>query len=750
MITPTKKNLSRLAVLSLCTMAMGYSSAASAACSYNIDNEWNTGATGTIKITNSTTSTINGWSVNWQYATNRLTGSWNANVTPTNPYTATNLGWNATIPPGQTVSFGFQLNKNGGALERPTVNGSVCSGGSAASSVPSSVSSSSRSATPSSISSSSRSAVPSSVSSSSTSASCVQQCNWYGTVYPLCVTTTSGWGYENNRSCISRTTCASQPAPFGVTGVCGNSSSVVSSSRSSSSSSVTPSSRSSSSISVTSSSISSSRSSTPSSISSSRSSTPSSVSSSSVSSVSPGGVFRVDATGNITKNGTVFPVRCGNWFGLEGQHEPKDAENNADGAPMELYAGNMWWANTGRTIQQTMTEIKAQGINMIRLPIAPQTLDATNPQGIGDIRAGGVLKNHPSVRQTNARQAMEDFIKLADQNNIEVLVDIHSCSNYVGWRAGRLDARPPYVDATRENYEYTREGYSCAPVGTPGVTTHAYNESIWLDNLKDIAGLSAKLGVDNIIGIDIFNEPWDYTWADWKRLSESAYTAINSVNPDMLIFVEGISATADNQDGSPSTITEVPHGSEDYNPNWGENLFEAGTSPLNIPKSRLVYSPHTYGPSVFVQKHFLDPAQTACAGLEGDAAADADCRIVIDAAKLRAGWDEHFGYLRAQGFAMVVGEFGGNMDWPQKGSISDRTKWNHITTNVDQQWQQAFVSYMKEKNIQACYWSINPESGDTHGWYGHSYDPVSNESGWGTWLPFDTRKTTLLKDLWGN
>ena len=69
---------------------------------------------------------------------------------------------------------------------------------------------------------------------------------------------------------------------------------------------------------------------------------------------------------------------------------------------------------------------------------------------------------------------------------------------------------------------------------------------------------------------------------------------------------------------------------------------------------------------------------------------------------------------------------------------------------MDQQWQQAFVGYMKEKNIQACYWSINPESGDTHGWYGHSYDAVSNESGWGTWLSFDARKTSLLKDLWGN
>ncbi|MEN0037854.1 MAG: cellulase family glycosylhydrolase [Cellvibrio sp.] len=733
MITPPKKNLSLLAVLSLCTMAMGYSSAASAACTYKIDNEWNTGATGTITVTNSTSTAINGWSVNWQYAANRLSGSWNATVSGSNPYTASNLNWNGTLQPGQSASFGFQLNKNGATAEIPTLNGTICSGGNT-SSTPA-VSSSSVAVT-----SSSRSSASVSSSSSSLQA-CLQQCNWYGTLYPVCVTTQSGWGYENNKSCISRSTCTSQPSPFGLTAAAGcgvsSSSSVTPSSRSSSSSSVLPPSSSSSSIVTTSSSVSSS--------------SVSSRSSSSTSSVSgPGGVFAVDATGNITKNGEVFPVRCGNWFGLEGQHEPKDAENNKDGAPMELYVGNMWWANTGRTIQQTMTEIKAQGINTIRLPIAPQTLDANDPQGKGDIRAGGVLKNHPSVRQTNARQALEDFIKLADQNNIEVLIDIHSCSNYVGWRKGRLDARPPYVDATRENYEFTREGYSCAPVNTPGVVVQEYNETKWLANLREIAGLSAKLGVDNIIGIDIFNEPWDYTWADWKRLSENAYTAISQVDPNMLIFVEGISATANNQDGTPETITQVPHGSEEYNPNWGENLFEAGTSPLNIPKSRLVYSPHTYGPSVFVQKHFMDPRQPACEGLEGDAAGNADCNIVIDETKLRAGWDEHFGYLRAQGYAMVVGEFGGNMDWPQKGSISDRSKWNHITTNVDQQWQQAFVGYMKEKNIQACYWSINPESGDTHGWYGHSYDPVSNESGWGTWLSFDARKTALLKLLWGN
>jgi endoglucanase len=726
MITQPKNRL-RLAAAMGILLATGYSGAASAACVYKIDNEWNSGATGTITITNSTAATINGWSVNWQYNTNRLTGSWNANLTGSNPYNATDMGWNGTLPPGQTASFGFQLNKNGGAIELPTVNGSVCGGAGSSASAISSSRSSSRSSTPSSISSSSRSSVVSS--SASSINSCVQQCNWYGSVYPLCVTTTSGWGYENNRSCISRNTCTSQPSPFGVT-ACANLSSVMSSSVSSSRSS-TPSS--------ISSSISSSMSS---SISSSRSSTPSSISSSSRSSVPAGGVFRVDATGNITKNGTVFPVKCGNWFGLEGQHEPKYAANNPDGAPMELYVGNMWWANTGRTIQQTMTEIKAQGINVIRLPIAPQTLDATNPQGIGDIQAGGVLKNHASVRQTNARQALESFIKLADQNNLEVIVDIHSCSNYVGWRAGRLDAKPPYADAERENYNFKREGYSCAPVAGAGVVVHEYNETKWLANLREIAGLSAQLGVDNIIGIDIFNEPWDYTWAEWKTLSDKAYQAINSVNSDVLVFVEGVSATAGG--------VKIPHGSEDLNPNWGENMYGARDNPLNIPKDRLVLSPHTYGPSVFVQKQFMDPAQVNCTELEGDEAGNSDCNIVINKAKLSEGWDEHFGYLRDQGFAMVVGEFGGNMDWPAKGSVADRSRWSHITTNVDQQWQQAFVSYMKEKKIQGCYWSINPESGDTAGWYLSTYDSVSNESGWGTWSIFDARKTTLLKDLWGN
>ncbi|HUQ10617.1 MAG TPA: cellulase family glycosylhydrolase [Steroidobacteraceae bacterium] len=461
-------------------------------------------------------------------------------------------------------------------------------------------------------------------------------------------------------------------------------------------------------------------------------------------------LFRVDANGRITKNGTHFPVHCGSWFGLEGRHEPPDDPTNPGGAPMEQYVGNTFWANnntgTGRTIAQTMQEISGMGINVIRLPLVPQTLDANDPQGRDPF-----LKNHASVKIANSRLALETMIKAADAANIEVMLDVHSCSNYVGWRKGRLDARPPWTDATRDNYEFKREDWSCASTGNPSTVTHTqpYNTTMWLANLRTLAGMSASLGVDNIIGIDIFNEPHDYTWGEWKSLTEQAYAAINEVNPNILLFVQGIGTVAGGQDGTPATTTQTPHGNAATNPNWGENLFEAGTNPINVPKSQLVFSPHTYGPSVFVQKMFMDPAQTQCTGLEGDAAGDADCNIVINPTLLRQGWEEHFGYLKQQGYAIVVGEFGGNMDWPAgQTSVRDRNRWGHITPGVDQQWQNTFASWMAEKDIEGCYWSINPESGDTAGWYGHAYDPVTNESGWGQWLPFDQRKTNLLNTLW--
>jgi len=99
-----------------------------ASCTYVVSNQWSNGFTAAIRISNTSSSPINGWTVSWQYTDGSLvTSGWNSTMSGTNPYTATNLNWNGTIPPGQTVEFGIQGSKpNGVAASSPTVTGALC------------------------------------------------------------------------------------------------------------------------------------------------------------------------------------------------------------------------------------------------------------------------------------------------------------------------------------------------------------------------------------------------------------------------------------------------------------------------------------------------------------------------------------------------------------------------------------------------------------------------------------------------
>src|SRR5690554_5303067 len=106
-------------VIGVSAALAAFTHGASAACTYSIDNEWGSGFVASITITNDTSSPISNWSVNWQYNTNRMSSGWNANFSGSNPYTATNMGWNGNIAPGQSVSFGVQGETNGGSIERP-------------------------------------------------------------------------------------------------------------------------------------------------------------------------------------------------------------------------------------------------------------------------------------------------------------------------------------------------------------------------------------------------------------------------------------------------------------------------------------------------------------------------------------------------------------------------------------------------------------------------------------------------------
>ena len=153
-------------------MSVHVANSYAARCEYVLQSDWNTGFVAAIRITNDTSTPVNGWSVSWAYSDGSTrTGGWNANFSGNNPYSASGVGWNDRINPGQSIEFGVQGNKKiaNAPAQRPVVYGAVCA---TASSVPSSVPSSSSSSVITSRSSlppSSSSSITSSSSSSSTS-----------------------------------------------------------------------------------------------------------------------------------------------------------------------------------------------------------------------------------------------------------------------------------------------------------------------------------------------------------------------------------------------------------------------------------------------------------------------------------------------------------------------------------------------------------------------------------------------------
>jgi cellulase/cellobiase CelA1 len=96
------------------------------ACSYHVTNNWGSGFIGEIRLTNNSSTSVEGWTVSWLYSgATQITQSWNAILSGSNPYSATNKAWNATIEPGEMVKFGFQ-GSGGDSSEIPTVTGSIC------------------------------------------------------------------------------------------------------------------------------------------------------------------------------------------------------------------------------------------------------------------------------------------------------------------------------------------------------------------------------------------------------------------------------------------------------------------------------------------------------------------------------------------------------------------------------------------------------------------------------------------------
>lgn len=175
----------------------------------------------------------------------------------------------------------------------------------------------------------------------------------------------------------------------------------------------------------------------------------------------------------------------------------------------------------------------------------------------------------------------------------------------------------------------------------------------------------------NVIGFDLKNEPHgSATWGtgkatDWRRAAELAGNAIQAIAPSKLVLVEGIEGP-------------VAGGQQLDGHWWGGNLEGERNNPvrLNTP-SKLVYSPHEYGPEVFNQKWFSDPNL---------------------ASVLADRWQNGFGHISDSGIApILVGEFGAK----DVGLDSTEGK-----------WIRQFADYLGKHNTSWTFWAWNPNSGD--------------------------------------
>ena len=93
-------------------------------------NAWNTGLTASVTITDTGTTTINGWELGFTLpAGQAITNGWGATYTPaTGGVTATNAPYDGTLAPGAGVTIGYQASHTGNSAAPAafTLNGTAC------------------------------------------------------------------------------------------------------------------------------------------------------------------------------------------------------------------------------------------------------------------------------------------------------------------------------------------------------------------------------------------------------------------------------------------------------------------------------------------------------------------------------------------------------------------------------------------------------------------------------------------------
>ena len=236
--------------------------------------------------------------------------------------------------------------------------------------------------------------------------------------------------------------------------------------------------------------------------------------------------------------------------------------------------------------------------------------------------------------------------------------------------------------------------------------THAagHNFALWFNDKYSTEDLYDSLSWfadyykndDTLLAIDIKNEPhgtadtpndmakWDDSEDvnNWKYVAETAGKRILEQNPNLLIVIEGVEVyPKEGYDWTApkiewTTMTTFYHGTL-----WGANLRGVRKDPIDLgsaaANSKIVYSPHDYGPKVFEQTWFYE-------GFTQESLMK-DC------------WYDNWAYIYEEGIApLLIGEWGGFMD-------GDR----------NEQWMVYLRDYIKANHIHHTFWCFNENSGDT-------------------------------------
>lgn len=295
----------------------------------------------------------------------------------------------------------------------------------------------------------------------------------------------------------------------------------------------------------------------------------------------------------------------------------------------KYYPHGLW----ARSMDDVLDQLHTYGYNLLRIPYSNDIF--TNK------RVSGIDTNlNPDLKGLNSLQILDKLVEKAGARGMKIVLDRH-----------RPNSR------SQSELWYTRH----------------VSEQRWITDWEALA--RRYLGNDTVIGADLHNEPHgEASWGtgdlatDWRLAAERAGNAILAINPNWLILVEGV------EHNVAGTATD------DYYW-WGGNLRGVRDYPvrLNV-DGRLVYSSHDYGPGVYNQNWFSDPAFPE---------------------NMPALWDTFWGYIHKEGIAPVlVGEFGG------------RDVGYDTTEGV---WQNKLVDYIGAHQMYWAYWCLNPNSGDTGG-----------------------------------